>query len=197
MNKRILSSDFLTHLVFETVSIMIGILLALGVNEWRDERQNDQIVQKSIHNIIIEIENNRASLEQIIPYHQSCKLSIEPGKNKEPNPNDFLSVWKGLNPPKLYQSAYESAKAVKAMTLMDYESSNAISQVYARQQFFYDMLHMYARVLINDLAMHQQKQPLLNTSLVPVFNDLTAMEEELKAGYSNILILLKKQDTNT
>jgi len=194
MTKRILSSDFLTHLVFQTASIMIGILLALGVNEWRDERQNDQIVLKSIHNIIFEIEKNRTSLEEIIPYHQSCKLSIEPGENEETDPNDFLSVWKGLNPPKLYQSAYESAKVVKAMTLMDYELSNAISQLYAQQQFFYDMLHMYARVLISDLTMHPKKQPLSYASLVPVFNDLTVMEEELKTKYSSVLILLKKQE---
>ncbi len=185
MIKRIFSSDFLTHLLFETVTIMIGILLALGVNEWRDENKNDQIIQKSIHNIIIEIEKNRSSLEQIIPYHQSCKLSIEPKHNTK----DFLSVWKGLNPPKLYQSAYESAKVVKAMTLMDYELSNAISQLYAQQQFFYEMLHMYAQVLMSDLTAHKTQG---YASLVPVFNDLTVMEEELQNNYDLVLSLLRK-----
>ncbi|GEM_PF-4811134 len=187
------STTFFSHLLFETVSIVIGILLALGVNNWREERKNEEIIQLSLQNIRIEIMENKANLQKVIPYHRTCKFTIEEkAAGQKGAGNDFLSIWRGLNPPMLYKSAFESARNIGALSLMDYQLSNTISQLYYKQQFFYEMIHMYAQVFISNASIAPHKQKNQYDALLPAFADITAMETELSKGYSEIIELLQR-----
>ncbi len=171
-----LTGNMLPDLFLEIVSIVIGILLAFWLNDWQTDRQHEQTVRKSLKNIKSEIQNNLHHLKKVMPYHQSCQLAIS---TTEPDSGlrNFLAVWKGLNPPMLYQSAYESAREVQAFAYMDYETASAISSLYSRQKFLLEMIRMYAQGIINDYTIPDSEYTL--KKLLPAFTDIVQSENEL------------------
>ncbi len=178
-----------SHLITEIISIVIGILLALAVNGLREDYQHIQIVSKSLSNIAVEIQNNEKQLREVIPYHQSCKISLTNSSGE--NSKQFSSIWKGLNPPMLFKSAYESALALQAFAYMDYKLAGAVSQLYFRQQFFYEMIHIYAQALISGTTSLNRPAKGENLSLQPAFRDITKMESELLKEYQRVLTLIQ------
>lgn len=180
-----------SHLITEIISIVIGILLALAVNGLREDFQHTHIVSKSLHNIAVEIKNNEKQLREVIPYHQSCKLSLTDSSGE--SSKRFSSIWKGLNPPMLFKSAYESALALQAFSYMDYELAGAVSQLYFRQQFFYEMIHIYAQALISGTTTLNHPAGGEELSLQPAFRDITKMEGELLKEYQRVRTLIQNR----
>ncbi len=153
----------------------------MRLNDWQEGRQHQLIINRSLKKIRMEIQYNRHSLEKVMPYHRTCRLSLNSTCARG---NDFLSIWKGLNPPMLNNSAFESARILQAVALMDYDLSSGISQLYAQQDFFYDMVSMYARMLIGNGTAFQSFNNSPNYHmLVPIFSDITAAEQNLLTLY--------------
>ncbi len=177
----------LPDLFLEVVSIVFGILFALWLNGWQTDRQHEHSVQKSLRNIRTEIRNNRKNLSRVFPYHQTCLRTIS-DSHGEAVVENFFSIWRGLRPPILHRSAYETAHEVQALAYMDYETASAISLLYSRQEFIFQLMRMYAQVFISDLNRSDARR--LAITLQPAFSDIVQAEQELATQYQKVLILL-------
>src|SRR5690606_9997973 len=61
--------EWLLRVSIESVLIMVSILLALGVDEWRDGRDYRELAQQSLQIFALEIEQNLAMMNETLPYH--------------------------------------------------------------------------------------------------------------------------------
>ena len=58
----------------ELAIIVFGILIAFQVEEWRDERRNEQDMQASLQRLAEEIKQNLAICEARLPVHRRGDL---------------------------------------------------------------------------------------------------------------------------
>ena len=54
-----------TSLAIEVFSIVLGVLLALGLSEWSEERQHRQQADIALGNVLHEIRGNQTTLDSI------------------------------------------------------------------------------------------------------------------------------------
>jgi hypothetical protein len=65
------------RLTAETVAIVFGVLLALVLDDWRQERQEREILTSVTLSLRAELERNQRALEANLPYHESMLDSLD------------------------------------------------------------------------------------------------------------------------
>ena len=61
-------SSWISQGVFQSVLIIISILIALAFDEWREESEEDELVERAIYSFQQEIVNNRRRIGDVIPF---------------------------------------------------------------------------------------------------------------------------------
>ncbi|MEZ4993744.1 MAG: DUF6090 family protein [Saprospiraceae bacterium] len=69
--------SYLTYAIGEILLVMIGILLALQVNNWNERNKYQKEEQQILKSLQAEFEDNIASLEQVLGSHQRIITNIE------------------------------------------------------------------------------------------------------------------------
>lgn len=76
MEKRSVSKGWL-RLTAETVAIVFGVLLALVLDDWRQERHEREILTSVRLSLRAELERNQRALEANLPHHESILDSLD------------------------------------------------------------------------------------------------------------------------
>ena len=63
-------------MLLEGFFIMLGVMVALAANEWRENHALAKRTDVALENIRLEILRNQATLQQRLPYHQAMSDSI-------------------------------------------------------------------------------------------------------------------------
>ena len=61
--------EYLKRVIKEIVPVILGILIALFINNWKENRANERYVEKALQTIETEVEENYSSLSDILPRH--------------------------------------------------------------------------------------------------------------------------------
>jgi hypothetical protein len=69
--------NYLIYALGEIIVLVIGILIALSINNWNEARKQEQIRQKLISNLISEFEDNSLLLKNRIEHSDSLLSNIE------------------------------------------------------------------------------------------------------------------------
>lgn len=130
--------EWIVRATVESVLIVTSILLALAVDEWRDDRQNLELATQALRSFAQEIRQNRARLEDAAPYHAGlgevlARLAYE---ERGRSAADLHSVVEGLEPTVLLDTAWETALATGALNYMGFETVSALSLTYSLQERF-------------------------------------------------------------
>ena len=64
------TSVWLPRVLFESALITVSILLALALDEWRDEKQNMETVGHAMSNFLREIKQNKERIEDAAPFNR-------------------------------------------------------------------------------------------------------------------------------
>lgn len=67
----------LRKIVGEMITVILGILIALFVNDWKMNKDNERFLDQVITSISLEMEENVAELQDVIPLHQQLMDTIE------------------------------------------------------------------------------------------------------------------------
>ncbi|MBC7894788.1 MAG: hypothetical protein H7066_05210 [Cytophagaceae bacterium] len=69
------------RLLAEGLAIIFSVLVALGVDEWRDARQDARRVERAKADIGAEVQFNRPQVARAVAYHDSLIKSLKEGRN--------------------------------------------------------------------------------------------------------------------
>ena len=58
-------------LVFEAIIVVLSVLLALGLDRWSGERENQKLAQRALQGVVDETSINCARIKYHQPYHQA------------------------------------------------------------------------------------------------------------------------------
>jgi len=83
---------YLKYAVGEVLLVMIGILLALQVNNWNEGRKVDQQGLKLIENLKSDFQRNLESVEEVIAAAEEVKEGLETFLKNAIGDNSSISV---------------------------------------------------------------------------------------------------------
>ncbi|MEO1050688.1 MAG: hypothetical protein AAFX87_08675 [Bacteroidota bacterium] len=131
--------ETLIKILLEIPAVIIAVLLALGLNSWKQDRDDKAMAQKSLQNIIFEIQNNLSAVKESIedndqarPYLDSTMARIDSGAQDI----DFdISYDHSI----LSSAAWESANLTGAINHLDTKLVIDIADLYRIQDIYMNM----------------------------------------------------------
>lgn len=126
----------LPEILLEAFSVLIAVLLAFAVEEWRDDRELAERAAEARSAIVAEIDRNRDELEQAQEDLQTTLDQLEAAaaaRKKEQSPEGLsLSVDIAL----LSSAAWKTAMATDSSRRLDYAWMLQISELYELQDLY-------------------------------------------------------------
>lgn len=186
-----------TSIIIESVLIVMSILLALAINEYRDYKKQENLRTETLSNIKIEIENNIAELDLLIESHKNTSSRVEKLiaelKPEEIEGKSVTEIIFSLDKiiikaVTLNNTAWETARLTNAVSLLDYRQIQSISKVYNLQKISVDKMWE----LISSFLLSKENFETDNTTLkLRIFNayliELYRQEINLKINLENTL----------
>ena len=135
------TSVWLPRVLFESLLITVSILAALALDEWRDDRQDAENVQKSLSNFLSEIQQNKATIDDVAPFNKGLRhvLSRRQEVRTIESVTQFVNMIESYNSVVLRSTAWETALATGSLGKMDYNLVSALSLTYGLQNRYQEL----------------------------------------------------------
>ena len=86
-------SKYLLYAFGEILLVVIGILIALNINNWNNEVENKKIAQNIIENLNLEFKQNKVTLQESINFHKSILKTTKDVMNLIGQPKELLNKY--------------------------------------------------------------------------------------------------------
>jgi type II secretory pathway pseudopilin PulG len=126
----------LGDVVVQIIAVVIGILLALLINNWVTQRQQRQSADEAMRAIRAELTANRAALHQSAKQLAAMAMTMQASPRNRNRPASWCyqwDGWAGTNTANLVESAYQVAVATQALSFMPFKQAQLVAQVYGHQ----------------------------------------------------------------
>jgi type II secretory pathway pseudopilin PulG len=121
---------WLPRVLAESVLIVLSVLLALAVDQWRDERDRAELAEVALGSIRAELEANRAGVERAREHHLAMHDSLTTYAEAGQRPPARLYLGGIFNPALVHSIAWESARETGATAEIPYETILELSRIY-------------------------------------------------------------------
>lgn len=178
-------SIWLPQVTIESILIVVSILVALGLDSWREKRNDEEFVRTALSNFQIEIQRNQARIDDAAPFNQGLRtvLSQRYSVGNIDTVDEFVSMVEIYSPAALQSTAWDTALATGSLAKMEYSLVSALSLTYSLQ----DRYDSSTRSGMNDLTspqyLSEDKLKLAIYNSIRFLDDVTGMEEELAVIY--------------
>lgn len=179
-------------ILIEVLSVMFAVLVALGVDQWWEERENIELGNKLKADIELEIQKN---LEEIKVTHENYSSTSDTLLIHLAKPEVSLdSVRINLELAILTSATWHMAQMLRAIHYMDYKWVIKVATQYELQDIYLETQKQFLEVLgrLAEEDAEENPQKMLR-SLVGRLMILTSLQEGLIEGYTD---LLNKDDSN-
>ncbi len=172
--------------MFESMLIVVSILFALYLDEWRDDRQDAENIEQALANFVSEIQLNRARVEDAAPFNQGLRhvLSRRQEVRAIESVATFINIFESYNPVVLQSTAWETAIATGALAKMDYNLVSALSLTYSLQNRYQQVSRNGKAQITSPQNLSHEKLDLAVYNAIRYLDDVTGMETELGVVYA-------------
>jgi hypothetical protein len=137
-------------LLIEMISIMLAVLLALAVDEWRENRANAQLARETLNRITAELKLNVTELENILKAHQANQNHLKGMLDTVQKSGEIkgfvldINIQLGV----LRRSAWQTAIVTQAVRHIDFQVVQELSEIYE----VYDFYKVHLENIIRNLS---------------------------------------------
>lgn len=120
----------------QVISVVIGILLALFINDWVTQKQQQASVNEATHAIRVELSANRDALRgNAARLDQLAKAILDSPRNRNQpaRPCYMWDQWSGLGPVNITDAAYQASIATQAFANMPFQQAQRVAEIYGAQ----------------------------------------------------------------
>lgn len=131
------------ELLVQSFLIVLSVLLALFLDEARNDYKLGQQREQVLGNVIAELKDNAEELRRVVAYHEESAHrigayldSLEQAGQAPRGPAIRLVISlidRGIEPPELQRTAWESAQLSPAYGLIPYETTYELARLYDLQ----------------------------------------------------------------
>ena len=185
---------WLPRVLFESFLIVISIVFALALDEWREDQDIQELVNRSVDSFEMEIERNKSTIEYIAPIHAGLQeiLVRRRGEDGPQAVAEFRDLMAGFQPPQLFTSAWDTAVATGALSRMDYDVVRALSLTYSTQNRYREIHTTGMNALLTNTGLSRQNFDNAMYSAERFMSDVTAAETELQVFYEQALQFIEE-----
>lgn len=131
-------------LAVETISVVLGVVLALAANAWHDRRTHAAEAHEALTAIRNELAVNDSVLHAKLTYHRAMLDSLNAllarTKTRDvPGGLRAIKNWSGVQPAQLLDDAWQTARSTQAIQYVPYRVVVPLSRTYGMQQRITDM----------------------------------------------------------
>ncbi len=179
------TSVWLPRVLFESMLIILSILVALGLDEWRDDRQDAENIEHALVNFMGELQQNRARVEDAAPFNQGLRHVLNRRQEVKAIESvaTFINIIESYNPVVLQSTAWETAIATGSLAKMDYNLVSALSLTYSLQNRYQQISRTGMMELTSPQNLSEEKLDLAVYNAIRYLDDVTGMETELGGHY--------------
>jgi len=187
------TSVWLPRVLFESALIVMSILVALGLDEWRENREDEETVQLALSNFVREIQQNQASVEDSAPFNQGLRSVLRNRYQTDDigSVDEFVNMVESYAPAVLQSTAWETALATGSLAKMEYELVSALSLTYSLQNRYLMASRSGMAELTSPQNLSEEKLNLAVYNSIRYLNDITSMEEELGVIYNEAFAVVQ------
>ena len=179
--------------LLEAFFVVMGVVLALAANEWRQSLADDRRARTALGTIREEVAQNRRAVLEAVTYHLALSDSLRAFRPAAPGdaPSGALFSRGFVAPATVLSTAWQTATATDAISHMPYDTVLRVSRLYESQHSYTVQAEQVGSVIYGALfhdgydAMRHRYPNLL--SLVSTF---WYRECQLLARYDETLALL-------
>jgi type II secretory pathway pseudopilin PulG len=183
------SRKSLQSLALEVFSIVLGVLLALGVSEWQENRQKAEQAEFALANVWSELEANQAILETV---HSNNSETVQLSKATSASAGEDSVDRQFIPGVQVRAVAWNALLTTGISSSVDYSLLIALSEVYSTQSVYREtsMKLVEASMSIAAMATVQGtrvENAHFEAQFMPYLEMLLLMEETLLTGYEETL----------
>ena len=177
----------LGKVVLEVLSIVLGVLLALAVSEWQEDRQKREVSELALRNVVAELRANQSILTSI---HEINDTTISRAvEGDELADSESLQFIPGVQ---VRSTAWEALLSAGISNYIEYELVLTLANVYAMQQVYRETglglvdasMNMSAMATVQRTEIDQQQ---LQAQFMSFFQMILVMETALLEHYEQVL----------
>ena len=173
------------RLISEFVSVSFAVLIALLVNQWREDHNNGKLAEKAIYNIKQELQENKVAMAILIPSHKSILSQIDSIIVRKENDNSTVNSIISIDVTLISSSAWEMAEITNAIFYLDFDDANKMAKVYNLQSYYESIIKQF---ILNNSYSYQSDQDLeFLRNNKQFLETIIPLEEDLQ-NYFNLLL---------
>ncbi|RNC92072.1 MAG: hypothetical protein ED555_02900 [Allomuricauda sp.] len=182
-------SRYLLYALGEIILVVIGILLALQINNWNEVKKIEENKRKTLALIKKELLSNQKSVDNVFEYHIMVRDTLQ--KLKIPETEDEvkaqMSFWRGLRIFRLRDAAFQTAVQAGTTKDLNVDLVEELNALYTSQEAYNNFGATASSTLyqkdFSDIKNFKKLAIFLNMVMV----DLYYFESELKADFETCL----------
>jgi hypothetical protein len=186
-------SIWLPQVVIESILIVLSILVALGLDSWREDRENEEFVRTALSNFLVETRQNQARVDDAAPFNLGLRLVLSQhyAVGDISSVDQFVNMVESYSPAALQSTAWDTALATGSLAKMEYNLVTALSLTYSLQER-YDLT---TRSGMSDLTspqyLSEDKLKLATYNSIRFLDDVTQMEADLRITYEQATLVIE------
>ncbi len=184
-----------SDLAVEILSILIALVLATALNEWREHAQERHTASDALVQIRAEIAANRAELARKYPLHVRIARAFGPFADARDEQLTFAAFRRafgaaaphGISPFRGEETAWAVARSSGAVSHVDYATRVALEQAYQQQAFADEQSRRSVEIFRFGPVSGATNFYYVAFSFALDMNDLVYAERDLDAAYAKAL----------
>lgn len=141
----------LPELALEAVMVVFAVLVALAVEEWREDLDNRELANRALVAIIAELESNKEEIRDSKDANDSLLVIVREASRDTVLPEDFSVNYEYSL---LSSSAWQTAQMTRATQFLPLEQVQSLARLYGLQSLFQESQDQVMDFIVNvgDLA---------------------------------------------
>lgn len=168
----------------EIISVIIGILIALFINNWNEDRKDKKYLDQIFYSINKELEESIVDIERVIPMQQASIDSIQKYMNNDQfSIYDIIIISNGVNAPTIKTNAWK-AIANSKIELIAYDKLSALADIEDSKENLRARLERQMDFMFQNMEQTDKKKKVM---LMMIIGDMVNAEQELQVRIEEIL----------
>lgn len=178
--------------LIEIASVVFAVLLALGLNHWREASNDQKLADQALLQIVNEVRENIQSVEQGIEEYKAELDTLEKLKTRMAQ-DASVRISMGYSHPILNNAAWNMANSTGAVKDMDYNVLMGLSELYIYQEMYLDNGFSYFKEVTKPRPDNYEWDKAFLNSLIAQIKISISFGAGLRQGYIDFLDEYKDQ----
>jgi hypothetical protein len=179
---------FLKSIVVQIIPVIIGILIALFINNWNEERKEKEYLSKILSSIELELEETQKDIEEeLITQRSLIDTLIVYLEDESTTLQGIMTKTNGVNMPKIRINSWK-ALANSRIELIDYETISHLAGVEDDRAILNDKSKYLMNFLYTNIG---EKTRYSKAVFIGLMNDVIGTEDWILQEISELRESLK------